>query len=358
MIPVTKTFLPPIEKYREILQESWDNRWITNRGTLVKRLEDQLKEYLGVSHLTLTCNGTVPMQIALKALGISGKVITTPFSYVATTSTIQWENCEPVFADIEPGFLTIDPVEIEKLITPDTTAILATHVFGNPCNTEAIEQIAKTHGLKVIYDAAHAFGVTYRGQSLFRSGDVSTCSFHATKLFHTAEGGCMITNDAELHNTLYYHHNFGHKGHEDFQGIGINGKMSELNAALGIAVLPHVERLISDRKERIARYTELLRELPVQFLQIREHTGWNYSYFPVVFQSDAEMLQVRTALNSENIYPRRYFYPSLSGLPYVKKYNTPVSDGVAEAVLCMPLYHDLDLQDVDRICGIIRDCLK
>jgi dTDP-4-amino-4,6-dideoxygalactose transaminase len=358
MIPVTKTFLPPIDVYREILQQAWDKRWITNRGELVKRLEHQLREYLEVPYITLTCNGTVPLQVAIRALGIKGKVITTPFSYVATTSVISWEHCEPVFADIEPGYYTIDPSEIEKRITPGTTAILATHVFGNPCDTEAIERIAEKHGLKVIYDGAHAFGVNYRGVSLFRYGDVSTCSFHATKLFHTAEGGCMITNNASLQDTLFYHHNFGHKGPEAFQGIGINGKMSELSAAMGLAVLPYVQNLIAERKKRINHYLEKLNGLPLEFIHIREQTEWNFSYFPVVFDSEETLLRVRDALHARDIYPRRYFYPSLTTLGYVNKYPTPVGDHLAKCVLCLPLYDDLGFEDIERTCDITSGILR
>ncbi len=228
MINVTQTFLPPIEEYTEILKKAWDAKWITNRGALVCQLEEELKQYLNVRFLTLTTNGTLPIQIALKSLGISGEVITTPFSYVATTSSLVWEGCKPVFVDIHPDYLTIDETKIEAAITPRTSAILATHVFGNPCDVYAIEQIAKKHNLKVIYDAAHCFGVKYDNKSIFTFGDVSTCSFHATKIFHTGEGGCMITENVDLHNNLFRHHNFGHTSPTTFQGVGINAKMSEL----------------------------------------------------------------------------------------------------------------------------------
>ena len=212
MINVTKTFFPPIEEYQMQLQRIWSNQWLTNRGELVLELEEKLKKHLEVNHILITNNGTIPLQIALKLLGKEGEIITTPFSYVATTAAIVWENCKPVFADIHPEYLTIDETKIEEAITDKTTAILATHVFGNPCNVEVINSIAQKHNLKVIYDAAHAFGVQYKGKSIFDYGTISTCSFHATKLFHTGEGGAMFANDSDLQAKLFYSHNFGHDG--------------------------------------------------------------------------------------------------------------------------------------------------
>ena len=248
MINVTQTFLPPQQEYQAILKKVWDTDWLTNRGQLVIELEEKLQNYLGSNRLLATTNGTLPLQIALKILAKEGEVITTPFSYVATTSSIVWENCTPVFVDIDPGHLTIDEKKIEAAITPDTTAILATHIFGNPCAVEEIQRIAQKHQLAVIYDAAHGFGVKYKNKSLFNYGDVSTCSFHATKLFHTGEGGALFCKDKELMHQLYYHHNFGHNGPESFYGLGINAKMSELQAAMGLAVLPYMEEIDIDFK--------------------------------------------------------------------------------------------------------------
>ena len=245
MIPVTKCFLPPIELYTEWVQKAYDKQWLTNRGELVQLLEERLKGYLGVEWMTVTNNGTIPLQIALKLLGKGGEIITTPFSYVATTAAIVWENCTPVFVDIHPEYLTIDETKIESAITEKTTCILATHVFGNPCAVDVIEAIAKKHNLYVIYDAAHAFGVTYQGQSIFNYGDVSTCSFHATKLFHTGEGGAMFAKDSEIRHQLFYSHNFGHNGPLDFYGLGINGKISELHAAMGLAVFESIDAILS-----------------------------------------------------------------------------------------------------------------
>jgi len=237
MINVTRTFFPPFTDYVAQLERVWKNEWITNRGKLVVELEEKLKARLRLGHLLFVNNGTIALQIAIKALDLGGKkIITTPFSYVATTSSIVWEGCEPVFADIDPRTLTLDPSSVEKLIDKDTKAILATHVYGYPCDIVAIESIAKKYKLKVIYDAAHCFGVELRGKSLLAYGDISTCSFHATKLFHTGEGGAIVVNDAALENKVFYMHNFGHKGPEEFQGVGVNGKSSELHAAMGLAV--------------------------------------------------------------------------------------------------------------------------
>lgn len=357
MINVTKSFIPPIQEYQQILKEAWDQEWITNRGSLVLKLEDKLKSYLGVTNVIATTNGTLPLQIAIKALELEGDIITTPFSYVATVSSIFWEGCTPVFVDIHPEYLTMDETKIEEAITPRTTAILATHVFGNPCHVKAIEDIAKSHGLKVIYDAAHCFGVKYNGQSVFNYGDVSTCSFHATKLFHTGEGGAMFTNDEKLRDILFYHHNFGHKGPEAFQGLGINAKMSELQAAMGLAVFKHIEYILASRKKVVEAYESALKDAPFSFLKLREGTRWNYSYFPVIFRSEEEMVKIQAKLNLEDIYPRRYFYPSLNTLPYLEDHECQVSDDISRRILCLPLYHDLAMNDVERIVRIVMDGL-
>lgn len=357
MINVTKTFLPPQEEYQAILKKAWDTGWITNRGVLVKELEEKLKSYLQVPNIIATTNGTLPLQIAIKALGLKGEIITTPFSYVATTSSIVWEGCTPIFVDIHPEYLTIDETKIEAAITPKTTAILATHVFGNPCDIETIETIAKKYDLKVIYDAAHSFGITYKNQSIFKFGDVSTCSFHATKLFHTGEGGAMFTNSEEIRDTLFYHHNFGHQGLEDFQGIGINAKMSEPQAAMGLVVLPHIDYVLNKRKAICDAYAGAFKNSELQLLKIREHTNWNYSYFPVIFKSEAQLLNVITALNKEQIFTRRYFYPSLNNLPYVNNVSQPNSESISKRVLCLPLFHDLSLIDVNKIIALVLEQL-
>jgi dTDP-4-amino-4,6-dideoxygalactose transaminase len=256
MIPVTKSFLPPIEEYTAQVQRAYNNGWLTNRGALVLELEDKLTAYLHLEQakILLMNNGTIPLQIALKCLAKGGEVITTPFSYVATTSAIVWEGCTPVFVDIHPEYLTIDETQIEAAITEKTKCILATHVFGNPCNVEEIERIAKKHNLKVIYDGAHAFGVTYKEKSIFEYGDVTTCSFHATKLFHTGEGGAIFCKDPALFYQLYFSHNFGHDGPLAFHGLGINGKMIELQSSMGLSFLQHIHEILSDRSIKLFCY--------------------------------------------------------------------------------------------------------
>ncbi len=352
MTNVTKTFLPPLDEYNQILKQAWDAGWITNRGTLVLKLERELKDFLNVSNVIALTNGTLPLQIAIKALKLSGEIITTPFSYVATTSSIVWEGCEPVFVDIHPEFLTIDESRIEEAITPKTTAILATHVFGNPCAVEEIQTIAGKYGLKVIYDAAHAFGVTFKGKSIFEYGDVSTCSFHATKLFHTGEGGALFFRDDQMYETYFYHHNFGHKGKEDFQGVGINAKMSELQAAMGLAVLPYVPSLIDSRIKIVKHYHQELSQF--NSIKIREGTKWNCSYFPILFESEAQLIESMKRLNGKGIYPRRYFYPSLNKLSYINYDPMFVSEDIASRILCLPIAHDLDMTVVDNICKWIK----
>ena len=354
MINVTKTFLPPQEEFNAILKRAWDKNWMTNRGDLVKELEEKLKAYLNVPNIIATANGTLPLQIAIKALKLKGEIITTSFSYVATSSSIVWEGCTPIFVDIHPDYWTIDETKIESAITGQTSAILATHVFGNPCHVEKIESIAKKYQLKVIYDAAHSFGVSYKGNSIFNYGDVSTCSFHATKLFHTGEGGAMFCNNQELYNTLFYHHNFGHDGPEQFQGIGINAKMSELQAAMGLAVLPYMAKILNERKRVITLYQNTLDFLKIKPLKIRENTFWNYSYYPIIFDSEKQLDTAILELNKQNIYPRRYFYPSLNTLPYLNKVDMPISESIAQTILCLPLSHDLNEESVIKICKILN----
>jgi len=353
MINVTKTFFPPIEDYQQQLDRIWKNQWLTNRGELLLELEEKVKKYLSVSNIIIMTNGTIPIQIALKIMGNEGEIITTPFSYVATTSAIVWEHCQPVFVDIHPEYLTIDETKIEAAITSKTTAILATHVFGNPCNVEAIEAIAQKHNLKVIYDAAHCFGVTHNGKSIFDYGDVSTCSFHATKLFHTGEGGALFCNDSGLYHQMYFSHNFGHNGPLAFHGLGINGKTSELQAAMGLAVLPYIDDIIHSRKETVEFYNDNLHPV-LQRLKIRENTHWNYSYYPVLLQSEEQLLKVQKALNDAEIFPRRYFYPSLNTIQYTKGPVMPISEDVASRVMCLPLYAGLVGSELEEIVTIIN----
>ncbi|MDB9993742.1 DegT/DnrJ/EryC1/StrS family aminotransferase [Flavobacteriaceae bacterium] len=355
MITVTKTFFPPLEEYETQLKRIWKNQWLTNNGALAQELTSKLKNHLGVNFVIPMTNGTLPIQIALNAFANEGEVITTPFSYVATTSAIVWEKCTPVFVDIHPEYLTIDENKIEAAITDKTTAILATHVFGNPCNVEAIEIIAKKHNLKVFYDAAHCFGVTYKGQSVFNYGNVSTCSFHATKLFHTGEGGALFCQDKNIYDQMYYRHNFGHDGPLKFHGVGINAKISELQAAMGLSVFPFMENIINARKKVCDLYDSLLNIELLQRLKIREQTEWNYSYYPIIFNSEEQLLKVEALLIENKILARRYFYPSLSTLSYVNNTSdVSISEDIAARILCLPLYYGLEDNDVKRISDLIN----
>ena len=353
MINVTKPFLPELEEYVKYLEGIWDRNWLTNNGPLVNDLEMKLKEYLGLNHLLYLGNGTIALQIAIKALALKGEIITTPFSYVATTNCIIWENCKPVFVDIDQRSLNIDPTLIEASITAQTTGILATHVYGNPCDVEAIEKIAAKHNLKVIYDGAHAFGVKYKGRSIFEYGDISTCSFHATKVYHTIEGGAVITKSPELLKKMAQLRNFGHNGPEHFDAPGINGKNSEFHAAMGLVNLKHIDGILVSRKEQAEKYNKALVNLRVTRPMILKGADWNYSYYPVIFETEEQLLRAVQELNQNWIYPRRYFYPSLSALDYVQHYPTPVSDDISKRVLSLPLYHTLRTEDIDFIARIL-----
>lgn len=356
MINVTRTFFPPIEDYQNQIVRIWNNQWLTNNGDLFKELSVKLKQYLGVHNILPMTNGTLPIQIALKIVGDNSEIITTPFSYVATTSSIVWENCTPIFVDIDPDHLTIDETKIEAAITSKTTAILATHVYGNPCNVEAIDKIAKKYNLKVIYDAAHCFGVEYKGESIFNYGDISTCSFHATKIFHTGEGGALFCNDAELVDQVFYSHNFGHDGPEKFHGLGINAKMSELQAAMGLSVLPHMHTIFKERKRVCNFYDNTLRFNHFKKIKLRENTKWNYSYYPIIFNSEELLVNTLEKLAKENIFPRRYFFPSLEDLPYVKsEVKCTIAKDIAARVICLPLYTSIKNSDLKRIITVLEN---
>jgi dTDP-4-amino-4,6-dideoxygalactose transaminase len=354
MVNVTKTFLPDLDIYVAYLKKIWDKEWLTNRGELIVELENRLKDYLKIDNIIVMNNGTIPLQIALKLLGNGGEIITTPFSYIATTSSIIWENCSPIFVDITPDFLTIDESKIEQVITKKTTCILATHVFGNPCNIFEIEKIAKKYNLHVIYDGAHSFGVQYENKSIFEYGDITTCSFHATKLFHTGEGGALFTKDINLFKKAYYSHNFGHNGPTEFIGLGINGKNSELHAAMGLSILPRIDEIIETRKEIISYYLDNLNLDIVEFQKIRKGTNWNYSYLPVIFKNEMNVLAVLEELKAFQIYPRRYFYPSLNKIDYVSGESMPISESISSRILCLPLYFGLERDKIDIIIKAIN----
>lgn len=360
MIPVTKAYIPPLEEYNAYLAQIWHAGHLTNNGPLCRKLEADISNHLGVYNLELVSNGTLAIQLAIKALNLQGEIITTPYSYVATTNSILWEGCEPVFVDIEDRTFCMNADLIEAAITEKTSAILATHVYGYPCDVVKIQQIAVKHNLKVIYDAAHAFGVKLFGESILQYGDCSTLSFHATKLFHTGEGGAVICKDAEVSKRVSLMKKFGHVGEDDYLDIGINAKMSELHAAMGLCVLPKVDEIIAFRKVSSGWYDEQLegcglqRPIPVAGLE------YNYAYYPVIFSSHKVMMRVRQALLDNGIGPRRYFYPSLNTLPFLKpvlKLSCLVSEDIAMRVLCLPLYIGLSRAEVNGVCNVIRSSL-
>lgn len=356
MINVTQTFLPPLEEYVPYLKKIWESGQVTNNGPLLKELEQNLRDYLGVKHLFFTSNGTIALQIAIRAAGLSKKVITTPFSYVATTGSLLWERCTPVFADINPTDYCIDPSKIEAAIDENTQAILAVHVYGYGCDVQAIEDIGSRYGLTVIYDAAHAFGSRLNGRSLASYGDISALSFHATKLFHTVEGGALVTNDDELAKKIRLYRAFGHIGEEYFS-LGINGKNSELHAAMGLCLLPRIDAFIQHRKQLVINYDQLLQGSQLTRPKaLDEDLTYNYAYYPVVFDSEARLIACQQALQSKDIFPRRYFYPALNRLPYRHGETCPIAEDIAPRVLCLPLSHQISLEIQEQIASVIKGC--
>ena len=354
MINVTKTYLPNKEKYKKYIDEIYENGWLTNNGPLVQRLEKRLAEYLGVKNIILVSNGTVALEIAYRTLDIKGFAITTPFSFVATTSSLVTNNILPIFADIDPNTFNLDPKNIEKLITPNTSAIVPVHVFGNACEVEEIEEIANKHNLKVVYDAAHAFDVKYKDKSVLNYGDISTLSFHSTKLFHSIEGGALIINDDELVQKARYLINFGIKNTEEIPHLGTNAKMNEFEAAMGLCVLDEIENIKNSRKEVYETYQKELNGI-VQFQEQNKNATENYSYFPIVFKTEEQLLKVQKALNDENIFPRRYFYPSLDTLEYIEpKQECKISRDISKRILCLPIYAELTKAEQNSILNIIK----
>jgi dTDP-4-amino-4,6-dideoxygalactose transaminase len=352
MITVTKAFLPPVEEYKKMIDEIWASGWVTNNGIFVRQLEEQIKLKLGLKHFYFCSNGTVVLQIALKVLGITGEVITTPFSYVATTNAILWEGCSPVFTDINKDDFNIDCSLIEKSITPKTQAILATHVYGNPCNVDRINEIAKRYDLKVIYDGAHAFGVNYGGKSLLEYGDISTCSFHATKVFHTVEGGGITCNDKVISDKIMKSRQFGHIN-DDYFSVGINGKNSEIHAAMGLCNLNYFDEIVMDRKKICGWYNQRL-EGKVQLPKPLQGVTYNYAYYPIVLPSEDILLSIVKQLNEVDIFPRRYFFPSLNELSYLPAtMSCPVSSDISRRVLSLPFYFGMEKEIVDLVTLII-----
>lgn len=355
-IYVTQPSLAPLEEYVELLKSVWESGILTHNGPLVQRLEKEICSKLNLKQFVAVANGTIAIQMAIKALGLKGEIITTPFSWIATVSAIKWENCTPIFCDILPDTLNIDPAKIEPLITDKTVAIMPVHVFGNPCEVEAIAAIAKKYDLKVIYDAAHAIGSTYNGQSLLEYGDISATSMHSTKLLNTAEGGGCITQSPELHEKLKRIRFFGHDDNKDIVEDGFNGKMTEVHAALGIANLKYFDEVLDDRKKKYLYYKEKLSNAGRITFQSLKFGETNYSYLPVIFETEMLLLQVEKALKDKGIYPRRYFYPSLNIYKKIVSYAPmPVAEAVSARILCLPLYLNLSFEDIDRVIRLITN---
>lgn len=353
-ILVTRTFLPDFEEYAALLRGVFKRGVLTNQGELVQQLESELESCLEVDRLQYLCNGTAAIQLALRALDLqNSEIITTPFSYVATTSSLLWEGCSPVFVDIEPDFFTINPELVEAAITPNTKAILAVHVFGKACDVDRLSAIAKKYSLKLIYDGAHAFGTRYNGKSLLTYGDICTLSFHATKLFHTVEGGACIASDHEINQKIALLKRFGHIGDEHYM-LGINAKQSEIHAAMGLANLKYIGDILASRRRICELYTELLNGI-ITIPRNPKGCDWNHAYYPVLFENCAQLKKVFAVLEAHDIYPRRYFYPSLNLLPYLNEANRcPISEDISSRIACLPLYHDLSLETVASIADIIK----
>lgn len=355
MINVTRSFMPPFEEYENYIKGIWENRYLTNEGPNLKELVSRLKKYLKIDNVNVVLNGTIALELALKALNIEeGEVITTPFSFVATTSSILWDKCTPVFVDIDKNTLCIDVNKIEEKITPKTKAIMAVHVFGYPCDVEKIENIAKKYDLKVIYDGAHAFGSKYKGKSLLSYGDITTCSFHATKLFHTIEGGACFTKTKELDDKIQSLKTFGAID-GNYEMIGTNAKMTEFNAAMGLANLKYVDEIIKERKHICELYDKLLDGFAKR-PQIIKDLEYNYIYYPIILKNEQQTLNIIDKLNKKEIYPRRYFYPSLNTLKFIKdKQDCPISEDITKRIICLPLYNGLKDEEVYEICDIIKN---
>ena len=362
-ITVTAPLLPDLEEFNALLKEIWDSKWVTNNGSFHKQLEKELAEYLKVPYISLFTNGTLPLLTALQALRVTGEVITTPYSFVATTHSIWWNGCKPVFVDIDPATGNIDPDAIEAAITTKTTAIMPVHVYGKPCDTKRIQEIADKYGLKVIYDAAHAFGVEVDGESILKAGDMSTLSFHATKVYNTLEGGALVMHDAETKKRIDYLKNFGFAGETTVVAPGINSKVDEVRAAYGILNLRQVDAAIEARHQVAVKYREALRPIEgITFMDDMPGVKHNYSYFPIFVDAEKYGMtrdELYEKMKSHNVLGRRYFYPLIStfstyiGLPSAAPENLPKAHKMADSVICLPMHHELSAVDIDRVLELI-----
>ena len=358
MIPIVKPYLPSISKYQAYLDGIYQRNWLTNSGPLLKELEQRLADYLGVKHLMLVANGTLALQVAYRALGLeSGEVVTTPFTFAATPGSLVWQNLSPRFADISPDSLNITAQSIAQRITKNTVAIAPVHVYGNPCDVEGIAKLATQHGLKVIYDAAHAFGCQYKGESLLNHGDAATLSLHATKIFHCVEGGAIIFKDEAALIKARQLINFGFDSHNMPEYIGINAKMSEFHAAMGLAMLDDIDNIAVHRRQVMAQYYQQLSNV-VQFQSWSSDSENNGAYAPVLFSTEAELLKVQQCLTDNGVQSRRYFYPDLSQCAiYTDQVITPVSSDISRRVLCLPMYYGLTEEDINKVCDLIKQGL-
>ena len=362
-ITVTAPLLPDLDEFNALLKEIWDSKWITNNGSFHKQLEKELAEYLKVPYISLFTNGTLPLLTALQALRVTGEVITTPYSFVATTHSIWWNGCKPVFVDIDPATGNIDPDAIEAAITNKTTAIMPVHVYGKPCDTKRIQEIADKYGLKVIYDAAHAFGVEVDGESILNAGDMSTLSFHATKVYNTLEGGALVMHDAETKKRIDYLKNFGFAGETEVVAPGINSKVDEVRAAYGLLNLRQVDAAIEARHQVAIRYREALRPVDgITFMDDMPGVRHNYSYFPIFIDAEKYGMtrdELYEKMRSHNVLGRRYFYPLIStfstyrGLDSARPENLPNAHKIADSVICLPMHHELSDEDINRVLELI-----
>ncbi len=352
MLHVTKSYLPDLNEYVAYLEKIWASNHLTNDGPLLIELEKKLSEFLEVENVIFVGNGTIALQLALKAYNIIGDVITTPFSYCATTNSLIWENCNPIFADIDPVSLTVESSQMESKLTPSTKAILTTHVYGNAGDLELQEDLANKAGVPLIYDGAHAFGVRYKGKSIFSYGDITTCSFHATKIFHTVEGGAVIVKDSKIADKVRELRSFGHKG-DVYLSAGINGKNSELHAAMGLVNLTHFDEIKLHREKACALY-DLKLSNHVQRVQWNAEMSRNFSYYPIIVSTENDLQLIINRLQAADIYPRRYFYPSLNELPFVISQSCPISEDISKRIICLPLSATISNFEINQVVEIIN----